>query len=72
MRLTAQDLLRLGVIDTIVTEPLGGAHRNPDEAFKNLDEALLEALTPLINTDEGLLRHERREKFLAMGRQMAG
>ena len=72
LRLTAQDLLRLGVIDAIVKEPLGGAHRNPDEMFTALDETLLAALEELDTRDGGILRHERREKFLAMGRPAAG
>ncbi len=72
LRLTAQDLLRQGVIDEIIKEPLGGAHRNPDETFAVLDAALLAALTSLTTQDGGVLRHERREKFLAMGRQAAG
>ena len=48
LRLTAQDLLRLGVIDKIVPEPLGGAHRLPDEAVEQLGEALEAALRPLV------------------------
>ena len=48
LRLTAQDLLRLGVIDRIVPEPLGGAHRVPQEAIAALGEALDEALRPLL------------------------
>lgn len=68
LRLTAQDLQRLGVIDRIVPEPLGGAHRAPKAAIEHLGEALDEALEPLIGLDGGALRLQRREKFLAMGR----
>lgn len=71
LRLTAQDLLRLDVIDTIIKEPLGGAHRNPDEVYATLDEALLASLEELGSREGGILRHERREKLLAMGRSMA-
>jgi len=67
LRLTAQDLQRLGVIDRIVPEPLGGAHRAPKEAVGQLGETLDEALRPLIAVDGGALRLQRREKFLAMG-----
>jgi acetyl-CoA carboxylase carboxyl transferase subunit alpha len=67
LRLTAQDLQRLGVIDRIVPEPLGGAHRAPKEAVGQLGETLDEALRPLIAVDGGALRMQRREKFLAMG-----
>ena len=67
LRLTAQDLLRLGVIDRIVPEPLGGAHRLPGEAIAALGEALAETLRPLLARDGVSLRAERRHKFLAIG-----
>ena len=67
LRLTAQDLLRLEVVDRVVAEPLGGAHRRPQEAIRQLGEAVAEALRPLIAQDGTRLREERRAKFLAMG-----
>jgi acetyl-CoA carboxylase carboxyl transferase subunit alpha len=67
LRLTAQELHRLGVIDEIVPEPLGGAHRTPKEAVARLGEALDHALRPLLATDGETLRRQRRQKFLAMG-----
>ncbi|HEX3883249.1 MAG TPA: acetyl-CoA carboxylase carboxyltransferase subunit alpha [Stellaceae bacterium] len=67
LRLTAQELHRLGVIDEIVPEPLGGAHRVPREAVVRLGEALDHALRPLLATDGETLRRQRRQKFLAMG-----
>jgi acetyl-CoA carboxylase carboxyl transferase subunit alpha len=67
LRLTAEDLLRLGVIDRIVPEPLGGAHRLPKAAIDALGEAIAEALQPLTAIDGVRLRAQRREKFLAMG-----
>jgi acetyl-CoA carboxylase carboxyl transferase subunit alpha len=69
LRLTAQDLLRLGVVDRIVPEPLGGAHRLPKEAVDSLGEAIDEALRPLLGLGGGVLRAQRREKFLAMGQR---
>jgi len=69
LRLTAQDLLRLGVVDRIVPEPLGGAHRLPKAAVENLAEAIDEALRPLLGLEGGVLRAQRREKFLAMGQR---
>ncbi len=66
LRLTAQDLLRLGVIDRIVPEPLGGAHRLPRDAIAALGDALDEALRPLLPRDGESLRAARRRKFLAM------
>jgi len=69
LRLTAQDLLRLGVVDRIVPEPLGGAHRQPKEAIEQLGLAMDAALQPLLAFDGAKLRALRREKFLAMGGQ---
>ncbi len=69
LRLTAQDLLRLGVVDRIVPEPLGGAHRLPKEAVESLGEAIDEALRPLLDLEGSILRTQRREKFLAMGQR---
>jgi acetyl-CoA carboxylase carboxyl transferase subunit alpha len=67
LRLTAQDLVRLGVIDTIVPEPLGGAHREREPAILALGDAIDTALRPLLSLDGPTLRAQRREKFLAMG-----
>src|SRR5215471_9596722 len=67
LRLTAQDLQRLGVVDRIVPEPLGGAQRAPKEAVDQLGEALDEALRPLLALDGVTLRLQRREKFLTIG-----
>jgi acetyl-CoA carboxylase carboxyl transferase subunit alpha len=67
LRLTAQDLQRLGIVDHIVPEPLGGAQRAPEKAVEQLGDALDEALRPLLALDGGSLRLRRREKFLAMG-----
>jgi acetyl-CoA carboxylase carboxyl transferase subunit alpha len=72
LRLTAQGLARLGVIDRIVPEPLGGAHRVPKEAIAQLGDALDVALRPLLGRDGDSLRAERRRKFLAMGTNLAG
>lgn len=68
MKVTAQDLKGLGVIDTIVAEPLGGAHRDPDAAIRLLGDAIDAALGELRGADAETLRRGRREKFLAMGR----
>ena len=69
MKLTAQDLVKLGVIDEIVPEPLGGAHRQPTEALDALGDRIEAALRRLTPLDGGTLRAKRREKFLEMGRQ---
>jgi acetyl-CoA carboxylase carboxyl transferase subunit alpha len=68
MKITAQDLKGLGVIDTIVAEPLGGAHRDPDAAILALGDAMEGALTSLHNLSPDQLKLDRRDKFLAMGR----
>ncbi|CAA7611730.1 acetyl-CoA carboxylase, carboxytransferase, alpha subunit [Candidatus Terasakiella magnetica] len=68
LRLTAQDLLKLGVIDSVVPEPLGGAHRNIDLMYQTLTLSLDSALRDLSGLEGGILRARRREKFLEMGR----
>ncbi len=68
LRLTALDLHALRIIDSIVPEPIGGAHRMPDEAVANVHAAVQEALAPLLALDAATLQARRREKFLAMGR----
>lgn len=67
MRVTAGDLRQLGVIDRIVPEPLGGAHRRPDDAIRSLGEALTEELDSLAGKSRKELRAERRAKYLAIG-----
>jgi acetyl-CoA carboxylase carboxyl transferase subunit alpha len=67
MKLTASDLLELGVIDTVVSEPLGGAHRQRDQAVATVGDEIYAALRELIGLDGGVLRNQRREKFLEMG-----
>ena len=68
MRITAQDLKKLGLIDEIVPEPLGGAHRDPATALAALGDAIAAALAPLKGLTPESLRARRREKFLAMGK----
>ncbi|WP_294190270.1 acetyl-CoA carboxylase carboxyltransferase subunit alpha [uncultured Sphingomonas sp.] len=68
MKVTAQDLKGLGVVDTIVAEPMGGAHRDPARAIGNLGDAIEQALGELSPLDAAALRQARRAKFLSMGR----
>src|SRR6476619_3681487 len=68
MKITAQDMVRFGVIDTVVTEPTGGAHRDPQAAIALTGEAIANALSDLQGLDREAVRKPRREKFLAMGR----
>ena len=68
LRLTAQDLERLGVIDGIIPEPIGGAHRQTEATFAAVREAIDMHMNQLVRIDPGQLRARRRDKFLAMGR----
>ena len=68
MKITAEDMVRFGVIDTVVTEPTGGAHRDPQAAIALTGEAIANALSDLQGLDREAVRKQRREKFLAMGR----
>ena len=67
MRVTANDLLALGVVDRVVPEPLGGAHRSPGEAIANLKAAIAEEIDGLAKLDRVQLLDQRRKKFLAIG-----
>lgn len=69
LRVTAQDLMKLGLIDQIVPEPVGGAHRDPEAALASLGDAVEKALKPLLGQSGAALKAKRREKFLAMGSQ---
>jgi acetyl-CoA carboxylase carboxyl transferase subunit alpha len=70
LKITAQDLKKLGVIDDIVAEPLGGAHRGADEAIANAGEAVGRALAAYRGVSPEVLRTQRREKFLGIGRSV--
>jgi acetyl-CoA carboxylase carboxyl transferase subunit alpha len=68
LKLTAADLKNLRIVDEIVAEPLGGAHRNPAAAVAAAGTAISAALAPLLDLDPAALCAKRRDKFLAMGR----
>jgi len=70
MKITAQDLKKLGVIDEIVPEPKGGAHRAAAEAIAATGDAIARALAPLEGVSGDVLRTQRREKFLGIGRNL--
>jgi acetyl-CoA carboxylase carboxyl transferase subunit alpha len=67
LRLTAQDLLKLGVIDKIIPEPLGGAHRDPEAVFKAVEKVVTHAFGELMGVDGKTLLAARHTKFLEMG-----
>ncbi|HVQ11599.1 MAG TPA: acetyl-CoA carboxylase carboxyltransferase subunit alpha [Methyloceanibacter sp.] len=68
MKITAQDLLKLGIIDGIIPEPVGGAHRDGAEVVKAAGEVIARALAEFDALSPQEIRKARREKFLAMGR----
>ena len=70
MKITAQDLLQLGIIDGIIAEPVGGAHRDPDTAIQRVGEALELALHEFDSIDGAGIRKQRQEKFLAIGKSL--
>lgn len=68
LKLTAQDLLELGIIDEIIKEPLGGAHNDRETAIKNVGEALRKNLNELKKMSKEQIEKSRYDKFLAMTR----
>jgi acetyl-CoA carboxylase carboxyl transferase subunit alpha len=70
MRISAQDCLALKVIDAIIPEPVGGAHRAPEEAILNVGEQIARAIAEMDRIPGDQLRRDRREKYLAMGRDL--
>ncbi len=68
MRISAQDLKELGVIDAVVEEPVGGAHRAPSETIEKLGDAIAKSLESLGNLSPEALKAERRARFLAFAR----
>ncbi len=71
MKITAEDLVRLGVVDTVVPEPTGGAHRDPPATIAATGAAIAEALAELQGLDPETVVRLRREKFMAIGRTLS-
>ena len=71
LKITAQDLKQLGVIDEIVPEPLGGAQRDSVQAIENAGDALEKALAPMLEKTGDELRTQRYAKFMAIGRNLS-
>ena len=72
LKLTAQDLKKLGVIDTIVPEPLGGAQRDPKAAMDGVGKQIAASLKELSGKKRAELIKDRRQKFLDMGKKSLG
>jgi len=70
MKITAQDLLKFGIIDTVIAEPPGGAHRDPAKAIELAGDAIEKALQDLAHMSAEALSDDRAAKFLAMGRKL--
>ena len=70
MKITAQDMLRFGVIDQILNEPSGGAHRDSAAMISATGDAIAEAFNDLRNLDADGIRRQRRQKFLDIGRKL--
>lgn len=68
MKVTAQDLKKLGIIDRIVAEPVGGAHRDGDATIDAAGDAILTSIAQFDDMDGAAIRKHRHDKFLAMGR----
>jgi acetyl-CoA carboxylase carboxyl transferase subunit alpha len=72
LRLTADDLRRLRLVDEVIPEPLGGAHRDPAATIQAVGDAMGRAITALLPMDPATLKARRREKFLDMGHETVG
>jgi acetyl-CoA carboxylase carboxyl transferase subunit alpha len=72
LKLTAEDLRRLALVDQVVAEPLGGAHRDAAATIGAVGDRVADCLAPLLALDGATLRARRREKFLEMGRNSVG
>ncbi len=70
MKITAQDLLRFGIIDTVVAEPAGGAHRDPEAAIAATGDAIAETLNRFDGMTPEQIRDDRAAKFMAIGRRV--
>jgi acetyl-CoA carboxylase carboxyl transferase subunit alpha len=68
LKITAQDLIGLGVIDGVIEEPLGGAHRAPEKAIATVGAAIAEELDQLGSLDPTAVRAQRKDRFYAIGR----
>ncbi len=68
MKITAEDMAEFGIIDRIINEPPGGAHRDPAAAIATAGQAIADAFDGLKGLDRAAIRQQRRQKFLAMGR----
>jgi acetyl-CoA carboxylase carboxyl transferase subunit alpha len=71
MRITSEDILNMGVIDGIIKEPIGGAHRSADEVIETTAETIRHALAEFANVEPDEIRRQRRDKFIDIGRNLS-
>ena len=67
LKLTSKDMLKQGLIDGIIPEPIGGAHRNPETTYQTVAEQIIEAISELRNLSKQDLINQRMEKYADMG-----
>jgi acetyl-CoA carboxylase carboxyl transferase subunit alpha len=67
LKLTAKDMKKIGLVDEIIKEPLGGAHTFPEETFKIVKKSISKAIKEFIDTEKDTLVHDRMKKFSNMG-----
>ena len=70
MKITAQDLLKLGVIDEIIAEPIGGAHREPVQTIHQVGNAIEASLKELTGLSPEEVKQNRRDRFLDIGKNL--
>tara|TARA_Y100000590_G_scaffold469156_1_gene655186 strand:- start:6456 stop:7406 length:951 start_codon:yes stop_codon:yes gene_type:complete len=70
MKITAQDLIKMKIIDKVIAEPTGGAHRNPQKIIKEVEHVIDRFIKDLSKLERNVLISERREKFLSIGRDL--
>ena len=70
MKITSDDMSRLGIVDSVITEPAGGAHRDPAAAIATTGAAIDRAFGEMKGLSRDTLRRQRREKFLNIGRSL--
>jgi acetyl-CoA carboxylase carboxyl transferase subunit alpha len=70
MKITAEDLMKFGVIDGVIAEPVGGAHRDAETVIAATGDAIADALAALDNLPPEEIRRQRRDKYLAIGRSL--
>ncbi|MCL6591388.1 MAG: acetyl-CoA carboxylase carboxyltransferase subunit alpha [Firmicutes bacterium] len=68
LRINGPDLLEMGIVDEIIPEPLGGAHKNPQETANNMKAAIIRQLTPLLSYSKDQLLEDRYQRFRKYGR----